>query len=151
MEPMMTKAFFSSRIIHNLKDMLDQTVALHSDKIAFMLRDEKGYNKEVTFRQYKEDVYRLGTGLAELGIGQEHVAVIGENRYEWCITYMAVTCGGGVIIPLDKELPKVELANLLKRSHSKGIIFSGKYRELLLACSQLYKCVFELKYLKIKS
>lgn len=131
MEPMMTKALFSSRIIHHLKDMLDQTVALHSDKIAFVLRDEKGYNKEITFRKYKEDIYSLGTALMDLGIGKEHIAVIGENRYEWCATYMAVTCGGGVIIPLDKELPKIELINLLKRSHSKGIVFSGKFRDVM--------------------
>lgn len=141
MEPMMTKPFYSSRIIHHLKDMLDQTVALHSDKVAFKLRDDKGYNKKVTFRKYKEDIYNLGTALMDLGIGKKHVAVIGENRYEWCVTYMAVTCGGGVIIPLDKELPKPELINLLKRSHSKGIIYSGKFhdtmKEALKECSEL--------------
>lgn len=143
MEPMMTKGLFSSRIIHNLKDMLEQTVALHSDRVAFKLRDDKGYNNEITFRKYKEDVYNLGTGIMDLEIGKEHIAVIGENRYEWCVTYMAVTCGGGVIIPLDKELPKPELINLINRSHSKAIVYSGKYHEIM---KEILKECSELKY-----
>ena len=84
---------------------------------------------ENIYKKYKEDVYALGTMLSELGMKNEHIAVIGENRYEWCVTYMAVTCGGGVIVPLDKELPKAEIENLLNRSKAKVIVFSKKYRE----------------------
>lgn len=128
MEPMITKPIYKVRKINDLKELLDQCTALFSDEIAFMSKVDDKY-VGTTYKKYKEDVYALGTMFTELGIKTEHIAVIGENRYEWCVTYMATTCGGGVIVPLDKELPKSEIENLLKRSKAKAIVFSKKYRE----------------------
>lgn len=128
MEPMITKPIYKVRKINDLKELLDQCTALFSDEIAFMSKVDDKY-VGTTYKKYKEDVYALGTMFTKLGIKNEHIAVIGENRYEWCVTYMATTCGGGVIVPLDKELPKSEIENLLKRSKAKAIVFSKKYRE----------------------
>lgn len=128
MEPMMTKPIYTVRKISDLKELLDQATALFSEETAFMTKVDGEY-VGTTYKKYKEDVYALGTMFMDFGVGKEHIAVIGENRYEWCVTYMATTCGGGVIVPLDKELPKDEIENLLKRSKSKVIVFSKKYRE----------------------
>lgn len=130
MEPMMTKPIYKVRKINDLKELLDQCTALFSDEIAFMSKVDDKY-VGTTYKKYREDVYALGTMFSKLGIKNEHIAVIGENRYEWCVTYMATTCGGGVIVPLDKELPKDEIENLLKRSKAKAIVFSKKYREYI--------------------
>lgn len=138
MEPMMTKPLYKVRKINDLKELLDQCTALYSDEFAFMSKVDDKY-VGTTYKKYKEDVYALGTMLAELGMKNEHIAVIGENRYEWCVTYMAVTCGGGVIVPLDKELPKPEIENLLNRSKAKVIVFSKKYREYVKEFMQTNK------------
>lgn len=128
MEPIMTKPIYTVRKINDLKELLDQACALFSEENAFMSKVDNKY-VGTTYKKYKEDVYALGTMFMNLGVKNEHIAVIGENRYEWCVTYMATTCGGGVIVPLDKELPKNEIENLLKRSKAKVIVFSKKYRE----------------------
>lgn len=138
MEPMMTKPLYKVRKINDLKELLDQCTALYSDEFAFMSKVDDKY-VGTTYKKYKEDVYALGTMLSELGMKNEHIAVIGENRYEWCVTYMAVTCGGGVIVPLDKELPKPEIENLLNRSKAKVIVFSKKYREYVKEFMQTNK------------
>ena len=51
--------------------------------------------------------------LKKLNLKDEKIAVIGENSYRWYVTYMAVVCGVGIIVPLDKELPANEILNLL--------------------------------------
>lgn len=33
----------------------------------------------------------LGTGLINLGLTGKRIAIIAPNRYEWCISYLAVT------------------------------------------------------------
>lgn len=126
----MTKPIYSARKINDLKDLLEQTVALHSDKDIFMTKVNDKF-EGTSYKKYKEDIYALGTMLSKWGLKNEHVAVIGENRYEWCVTFMAVTCGGGVIIPLDKELPKSEIENLILRSKAKAVVFAKKYREYI--------------------
>ena len=60
--------------------------------------------KEITFSQFYEDNINFGTGLFSLGLKEKRFAVISETRYEWLEAYLAAIMGGGIIVPLDKEL-----------------------------------------------
>ena len=99
----MTKPLYERRKITDLKDMLNQSVELYPDFPAFNLKKNGEYNP-VSYKQFKEHVDGLGTAFVDMGLKGEKIAVIGENRYEWCATFLAVTNGVGVIVPLDKEL-----------------------------------------------
>lgn len=57
----------------------------------------------------------LVTALINMGLKGKRIAVIGENRYEWEIAYLAIATGTGVVVPLDKSLPENELRNLIER------------------------------------
>lgn len=41
---------------------------------------------------------------ALISIDANRIAVIGNNRYEWCVTYLGTETAGKVIVPLDKAL-----------------------------------------------
>ncbi len=123
---MKPKPLYNVRHIHNLRDLLEQSSSLFGDKAAFLIREGGGF-RSITYNQFKSDVDALGAGLCSLGLEGGSIAVLGENRYEWCTSYLAVTCHTGVVVPLDKELPADEKRNLLERSDSNAIIFSGKY------------------------
>ena len=123
---MTTKPRYSVRKIRNLKDMLEQSVRLYGENNAFLLKDENGTYRGVKYREYKSDVDSLGTALINLGLKDKFIAVIGENRYEWTVAYLAAVNGTGVVVPLDKDLPQQELENLLERSGASAVIFSGK-------------------------
>lgn len=123
----MTKPIYERRSITDLRDMLNQSVELYSDYPAFNLKKNGEYSP-VSYKQFKDHVDAFGTSLVEMGLQGEKVAVISENRYEWCMTFLTVTNGVGVIVPLDKELPANEIENLLIRSKAKAIVFSRKYR-----------------------
>ena len=47
------------------------------------------------------------------------------------VTYLAVTNGTGVIVPLDKELTAIEIGNLL-RAEADAVFFSAKMREKVM-------------------
>jgi long-chain acyl-CoA synthetase len=122
--------FFETRHITDLKDLLNQSVQLFANNNAFILQDEEGnYTKKVTYKDFKADVDALGTSFINMGLKDKFIAVMGENRYEWCVTYLAVANGTGVIVPMDKELPVAELQNLLNRSRSVALVYSGRYQE----------------------
>ncbi len=123
---MPTKPMFTTRPISDLKDMLEQSTRLFGDRNAFLLKASDGNYHGVTYREFKGDVDALGTALMNLGLKDKFIAVIGENRYEWCMTYLATVNGTGIIVPLDKELPVNEIKNLLERSNASAIIYSGK-------------------------
>ncbi|MDD4189125.1 MAG: AMP-binding protein [Eubacteriales bacterium] len=122
---------YEVRNITDLKDLLNQSSELFGDKSAFYIKgkDDKYFN--ITYSEFKNDVDSLGTSLVKLGLKDKFVAVMGENRYEWCTSYLSIANGVGVVVPLDKELPPAEMQNLLTRSNAAAIIYSGKYQGII--------------------
>jgi len=127
----MTKPLWDVRKVTDFKDLLTQSADIFGDKDAYRIKNSDGEYYGITYKEHKEDVDALGTSLIAMGLKNENIAVIGENRYEWCTTYLAVTGGVGIIVPLDKELPIDELKNLIKRSNVKAIVFSGKLNSVM--------------------
>lgn len=121
--------------LDTLKDILNIKCEEHKDRIAFLEKDKKtNQYKEIKYKQLQSDAYSLGTVMLEkLNLKDKKVAVIGENSYKWYITYMAVACGVGIIVPLDKELPQNEIYNLLERSDARCIVYSSRKKELVEA------------------
>ena len=117
--------------ITDLKDMLNRTKEIFKDKPAYKIKEDDGKYKIITHGQVREMVDALGTALTTLGLQGKRIGVIGENRYEWEIAYLAVVCGIGTIVPLDKSLPENELKRLIERSEIEAIFFSKKYEETL--------------------
>lgn len=128
---------YEVRKVKSIKEVLDTSAALFSDRTAFLVKHKGSENYgPVTFRQFKSEVDALGTALLDLGLKGGRVAIISENRYEWAVSYMAVVNGTGVIVPLDKELPENEIESLLYRSKADAVIFSANCREHILSISK---------------
>ena len=128
----MREPLYKVEKITDLKDMINKSVAKFSDRPAYVFKTEKkGEFKEITYKQLKNDIDSLGTALINLGLEGKIVAVIGENRYEWGVTYLAVVNGTGTIVPLDKALPENEIESLIIRSGVEAIVYSNKYNEIM--------------------
>jgi len=126
---MTSKAIRKVRDISNLKNMLEQSAELFGEKDAFWLKTSNDNYVGVKYKELKNEVDALGTALIKLGLKDKFIAVIGENRFEWCVTYLAAVNGTGVIVPLDRELPVAEVENLLLRSDASAIVFSSKHEK----------------------
>lgn len=136
--------FFSVRKIDSLKDMIKQSAERFSACNAFNLKDSQGNFFGITYSQLQYKMNALGTALLDLGLKDSMVSVLGENRFEWCLTYLAVVNGVGIIVPLDKELPENEIASLLLRSESQAIVTSEAYVDSIL---KIKKDLPDLKYI----
>lgn len=117
--------------ILNFRDLIHKRYQRFEDKTAFKYK-EKGEIKEVTYKQYIEDVKALGTAILNLGV--KRVALIGNNRYEWATSYLSVVSAGVVIVPLDKALTDKEIEKLVKRSGVEAIIYEEKYQNAVNEC-----------------
>lgn len=118
--------------IKDLKDMLEKSGKLYGDRPAYRFKtEEEGKFNIITHKEYREMVNALGTAFIKLGLKGKRIAVISENRYEWGICYLAVTCGTGVVVPLDKSLPENEIRSLVERSGAEAICYSKKYDEAI--------------------
>ena len=131
--------------INTIKEMMDLAVRDAADGIAFEYRNEK--NKEeiikVTYEEFQKDTYYLGTALSQMNLLNSHIAIMGDNSYKWLTTYLTVLKGNGVFIPIDKELTKNEIFNVLKSSDSEVFFYAEKYEPYIEECK---KEVPQIKY-----
>ena len=112
----------------DLKDMLEKSGKAYGDEIAYVFKtEEEGKFKQITHKEFRDDINFLGTALINLCLKGKRVAVISDTRYEWGVDYLAVATGVGVIVPLDKALPDNEIESLIIRSEVEGIFYSNKY------------------------
>lgn len=119
--------FYEFRYINDLKDMLNTSAELFANCNAYLVKDVPGGEyRPILYKEMKNDVDALGTRLIDLGLKGEKIAVIGENSYRWVVSYLGITNGTGVVVPLDRELPPKEIANLIKRADVSAIIYSQK-------------------------
>ena len=96
----------------------------YGDNIAFKFKKD-GNLVEITYKKFIEDIKKVAEKVISSDV--KRVAVIGNNRYEWCTTYLGVTTAGSVIVPLDKALTDKEIEKLLKRSGADAIVYDEKY------------------------
>lgn len=125
--------------VTDLKDMLSKSVKQYGNNILYKLED-----KEMTYQEMQEKVNYLGTSLIQMGLKDKKIAIISENRYEWEIAYFAITCGTGIVVPIDKSLTKTEITTVLKRAEVEAIFCSEKYEDILL---DVKKDLENLKYI----
>ena len=118
-------------VVSDLKDMLNKTRKLYGNKPGYKIKVGKGKYKIYTHNEIRDMVDYLGTALIDLGLKGKRIAVIGENRYEWELAYLAVACGTGIIVPLDKSLPENELDEVVERSEIEAIFYSKKYEDIV--------------------
>ena len=122
--------------IKDFRELIGKTAEKYPENIAYKYKAKNGKENveyiNKTYAQFKNDIEALSTKLLSMGLAGKKIAVVGNNRYEWCTTYLAVTTGGMIIVPLDKALPENELESLVIRSGAEAIVCEEKYVKTLL-------------------
>lgn len=135
--------------IINLKDMLNKTTLNHKNKIAYKIKLAEKKYQTYTYEELGEIVNSLGTSLIDMGLKNKRIAIIGENCFEWEISYLAITCGTGIAVPLDKMLPENELKKVLQKSKAEAIFCSGSYVEVLNKIKDKTKIKYIISFDKV--
>ena len=116
--------------LNTLKEIISYIANKYENDHAFKI-PQKGRAKHEfkSFRAFYDDIECFGAVLFEKGLHGEKVAIIGENCYNWIVSYFAVTNSGNVAVPLDRELSHKELASLVNRCGCKAVIFTKAYAD----------------------
>ena len=123
--------YYDVQPFSNLREMLELAKNESGDKVAYMFKNKNKEVCEKTYAEFYEDVYSLGTALAEKGISKKHVACIGENSYIWINTYLTTLLSDNVFVGIDKELPRADYLHIMEDSDSEVIFYQGKYEDTL--------------------
>ena len=114
---------YDVRHIRDIRDMLRSSTDIYAEKNVFLQKMDGEY-KGITYATLRHDVEALGTALWAEGLAGKRIIVVGESCYSWCLSYLAVICGLGVVVPVDRELPAEEMGNIAAISEAAAVIYS---------------------------
>jgi len=122
---------YEQETLHDLKSVIHRPAKMNPDGEAFRYA-ENGKDILITYRQFKYDIEKLGTALYSLGFsGGSHIAVLGENSYQWIVTAFAVMNGSNVMAPIDRDLPPDTIKNLIQKADCSALVYSDDYHDII--------------------
>lgn len=126
--------YYEVRKIRDLRELIRGSAELFGPKAAF-LEKRQGKYEPISFDQYMSDINALGTALCARGLKDKRVIVLGENCYNWVLTYLSVVCGVGVIVPVDREISAEEITNIANISEAAAVIYAASAANKISECS----------------
>lgn len=90
------------------------------------------FDKKVTYSEaFKLAIERAAFLQSEGYKKGDVIGILAISNAEWVITYMAINCMGGIVLPLDVNLPKESYPAMLKRVKAKAVFISGEFKSIL--------------------
>jgi fatty-acyl-CoA synthase len=125
-----------------LGQVLDEAIRRHPDNEAIVYVDR---DLRMTYREFGEVVDRLARGLMALGVARgEKVAVWATNIPYWVALQFATAKIGAVLLTVNTNYKRAELAYLLEQSETENLFLIDGYMDTDYL-QTVYELVPELK------
>ena len=124
---------YPSEPISDIREMFLRSTRNFSEKPALQYK-KSGMWIPISYRELRMQVEQVACGLAALGFAPVtgKLAIVGDNRPEWAISYLAAACTGIVCVPIDKDLKETEVRNILTLSGAQVLIGDEKHIPMIL-------------------
>ena len=116
-------------------------------ELPFLREKIDGVWTETTFRETREEAYRIGAGLLQLGLKKgDKVSLLSQGRNLWITSELGILYAGGVNVPLSIKLTEgTDLLFRIQHSESRFIIVSEqqlpKIRSIVADCPKVEKII----------
>ena len=127
-----------------------QIITLLSDMVpersAFRFRAGKEIISK-TYGDFTGDVKSAVSMFLSAGYdGNFHIALIGENSYDWIVAYFAIILSGNIAVPLDKDLSDNEIADGLLQGNAKAVVYMESYAD---SFTEIHEKLSDLRFYRI--
>lgn len=114
----------------SLGELVEMKYRTCPENTAVSYTDRTGNKISKTFGDVYHDMNALKYWMSSRGIQNRHIALTGENSYQWLIAFLAVVNGGNVAVPIDKSLPEGEMLRLLKEADVSMVFCSDSCKNI---------------------
>ena len=116
-------------------------------ELTFLREKVNGVWTETSFRETREEAYRIGAGLYQLGLKKgDKVSLLSQGRNLWITSELGILYAGGVNVPLSIKLTEsTDLLFRIQHSDSRYVIVSEqqlpKIRKIIADCPKVEKII----------
>ena len=135
------------KAVYDYRSVIENRIKEVPDVPMFSFTDnESGEKREVLPDAYLKTIDSLGRWFSSLGCKRSHIAILGDNSYEWILTMFAVVMSDNVLVTLDKGLEMQTLDYIVEKSKSSMLFYSAAFEEKANALAGKY----DLKLYKLE-
>lgn len=108
----------------NMREMIEAVGDMYPTRTAISYRENPTDKeiRQVSYAQLRDDVRALASEFLSRGMKGKHCALIGRLSYPWVCTYYASLCAGAVLVPLDRDWQKDDLAQTVISANAEFLI-----------------------------
>lgn len=117
---------YDSPVFVSIRDMVQYSYNKYKKNFAYMYKTPDNILKTVTYEMVYNDVKSLTSYLTSLGLKGKKIAIMGKNSYYWSLSYLTITSGVGIVVPVDRDLNEEQLDFVLKDSEASCLIYSSE-------------------------
>ena len=127
-------------------DFVEKYTRAHND-LTFLREKVDGVWTETSFRETREEAYKIGAGLMQLGLKKgDKVSLLSQGRNLWITSELGILYAGGVNVPLSIKLTEsTDLLFRIQHSESRFVIVSEqqlpKIRSIIDQCPLVEKVI----------
>lgn len=130
-----------ARVISDLRDLFRSNAERFADKIAYYYFLPDGTQATWTYSDIFNNMNRFGTALCSLGLGGKRVVVTGDQHPCWFTAFISVINGGGVSVPMDKDLTEEEFIKFIDWSGAEAVVYTSHFNGRMCALADRMKNV----------
>ncbi len=122
-------AYYEHKKLNNFKELLTLNLGNKKDEVAFIFNNAKKEEIKKTYNDFYNDVTLMSNYLSS-NYKNKHIALIGENSYNYLVLFFSIIISKNVAVLIDKDLSKEKIQELLKKSDSKVLFYSKDYCDI---------------------
>ncbi len=109
---------------NNLHEFYKEKCELYSDKILF--------DNKITYAEGFKLAEQRAAFLQSEGYKKgDVIAILARSNAEWILSHMAITMIGGIVLPLDVNLPPSTYSEMIKKLKAKALFISDEYKGVI--------------------
>ena len=124
--------YYETKSFSSLREMLYLAKEEAGDWDAYQYKISETEIAHVTYNEFYDTTENLGASLTEMGLGDAHIACVGDNSYPWIVAYLTVVKSAGVFVPVDRELPMEDMFRVINDSDSVALFYGKRFESLFL-------------------
>ena len=114
--------FYEHTKINNLLELIELK---RDDDIAFSYREDDHIIRK-SYKEFYNEVMLLSNYFYNK-YKNKNIAIIGNNTYNWILTYFGIVLSGNVAVPIDKDYDLDLISSLCKKTDVNDIYYSYDY------------------------
>lgn len=117
--------FYDNEPINSIVELLKRSCRIYGDSVAVKYKRKKKICAK-TYNDLLFDSKNIAQHLLNQNLEKGHIAILGSSSYEYIASYLGIVFAGFVVVPIDKELSAIEIAEQIKQSDTEFLIYDEK-------------------------